>query len=91
MKLTVKKLWPIRKQFELSPEQPNNGDTEKATKHVEHKVWREVVAYWILGLCTEMGYILMLCAAHDILHGFQESKVICFFVVVSLHIFLLLL
>lgn len=75
MKLTVKKLWPIHKLFGLSAEKPNDADTEKATKSVENKVWRDVMAYWILGLCTEMGYILMLCAAHDILHGFQESKV----------------
>lgn len=29
--------------------------------------WRDLVAYWILGLCNNYGYVVMLSAAHDIL------------------------
>lgn len=29
--------------------------------------WRDLTAYWILGLCNNFGYVVMLCAAHDII------------------------
>ncbi|RLU15988.1 hypothetical protein DMN91_011746 [Ooceraea biroi] len=29
--------------------------------------WRNLVAFWILGLCNNYGYVVMLSAAHDIL------------------------
>ncbi|XP_011158713.1 battenin [Solenopsis invicta] len=29
--------------------------------------WRNLLAYWILGLCNNYGYVVMLSAAHDIL------------------------
>ena len=32
--------------------------------------WRNLAAFWILGLCNNYGYVVMLSAAHDIL----ESK-----------------
>ncbi|XP_065165723.1 battenin isoform X2 [Atheta coriaria] len=31
------------------------------------KRWRNLVAFWILGLCNNYGYVVMLSAAHDIL------------------------
>ncbi|XP_058462301.1 battenin [Malaya genurostris] len=30
-------------------------------------LWRDLVAYWFLGLCNNYGYVVMLTAAHDIL------------------------
>ncbi|XP_014467524.1 PREDICTED: battenin [Dinoponera quadriceps] len=38
--------------------------------------WRNLVAFWILGLCNNYGYVVMLSAAHDILNtkfGNQNS------------------
>lgn len=29
--------------------------------------WRDLLAYWILGLCNNFGYVVMLSAAHDII------------------------
>lgn len=29
--------------------------------------WRDLTAYWVLGLCNNYGYVVMLCAAHDII------------------------
>lgn len=29
--------------------------------------WRDLTAYWILGLCNNFGYVVMLSAAHDII------------------------
>ncbi|XP_062520770.1 battenin-like isoform X2 [Corticium candelabrum] len=34
--------------------------------------WRNVVAFWIFGLCNNFGYVIMLSAAHDIL--FHETN-----------------
>lgn len=31
------------------------------------KSWRNLVAYWILGLCNNYGYVVMLTAANDII------------------------
>lgn len=31
------------------------------------RLWRAFVAYWLLGLCNNYGYVVMLSAAHDIL------------------------
>ena len=37
--------------------------------------WRDLLAFWILGLCNNYGYIVMLSAAHDILKGdFSVSR-----------------
>lgn len=36
--------------------------------------WRTLIAFWILGLTNNYGYVVMLSAANDILH---DAKVIC--------------
>lgn len=36
--------------------------------------WRDIMAFWILGLCNNYGYVVMLSAAYDIIHR-TESKV----------------
>lgn len=38
----------------------------------DRQLWRDLVAYWILGLCNNYGYVVMLSAAHDILAKFDE-------------------
>lgn len=38
-------------------------DDEKKDKYL----WRDLVAYWFLGLTNNYGYVVMLTAAHDIL------------------------
>ena len=30
--------------------------------------WRNLMAFWLLGLCNNYGYVVMLSAAHDILN-----------------------
>lgn len=37
--------------------------------------WRNLVAFWILGLCNNYGYVVMLSAAHDILNTKFAHKV----------------
>ncbi|XP_051571657.1 battenin [Myxocyprinus asiaticus] len=35
--------------------------------------WRNCIGFWLLGLCNNFGYVVMLSAAHDILNK-QESQ-----------------
>lgn len=37
--------------------------------------WRNLIAFWILGLCNNYGYVVMLSAAHDILASKFGHKV----------------
>lgn len=37
--------------------------------------WRDLTAYWILGLCNNYGYVVMLSAAHDIIGRFSGGGV----------------
>lgn len=41
--------------------------------------WRNLIAFWILGLCNNYGYVVMLSAAHDILaHEFHVGvSILC--------------
>ncbi|XP_054280890.1 battenin isoform X2 [Macrosteles quadrilineatus] len=36
--------------------------------------WRNLIGFWILGLCNNYGYVIMLSAAHDILAHHDPSK-----------------
>jgi hypothetical protein len=36
--------------------------------------WRNLVGFWILGLCNNYGYVVMLSAAHDILAQHDPNK-----------------
>lgn len=37
--------------------------------------WRDLLAYWILGLCNNFGYVVMLSAAHDIIGRINKDDV----------------
>uniref|UniRef100_A0A034VKU4 Battenin n=2 Tax=Endopterygota TaxID=33392 RepID=A0A034VKU4_BACDO len=39
----------------------------------DRSLWRDLTAYWILGLCNNYGYVVMLSAAHDIIAQFQDE------------------
>ncbi len=47
----------------------NNGNT----KAKDSGLWRDLVAYWILGLCNNYGYVVMLSAAYDIIARFGTN------------------
>lgn len=42
-------------------------------KRSDPQMWRDILAYWILGLASEFGYVVIISAAHDILHGFENA------------------
>lgn len=50
---------------------PKSSNSDELTPlqqpHREDRNYRNLVAYWILGLCNNFGYVVMLSAAHDIL------------------------
>lgn len=46
--------------------------------------WRNLIAFWILGLCNNYGYVVMLSAAHDILASKSDSTVIIYLLIISL-------
>lgn len=55
-------------------EQKKNGKSEKS-KIKDPQRWRDLTAYWILGLCNNYGYVVMLSAAHDIIGRFSGEEV----------------
>ncbi|XP_053657804.1 battenin [Anopheles marshallii] len=46
---------------------PLTEDDPEQAPPKDKGLWRDLVAYWILGLCNNYGYVVMLTAAHDIL------------------------
>lgn len=63
--------------------QVDNGNISKIVNENENKrpkdkgLWRDLSAYWILGLCNNYGYVVMLSAAYDIIARFgpQVGKI----------------
>lgn len=51
------------------------GDVSDGDAIVRRERWRNLVAFWILGLCNNYGYVVMLSAAHDILESKFGDKV----------------
>lgn len=42
-------------------------DVEATEIRNSGKLWRDLVSYWIFGLCNNFGYVVMLTAAHSII------------------------
>lgn len=66
----------FRKSESVPEKKPKEPQAEDAAEESTEVPLRDFVAFWILGLCTEIGYILMICAAFDILHRFDDVRVI---------------
>lgn len=37
--------------------------------------WRNILSFWILGLCNNYGFVVMLSAAYDIIQRFDSISV----------------
>lgn len=72
MRLSIHQFWNQHKKRKT----PNDLHLNviKNVKKDQH-LWRDILAYWILGLCSEFGYVVIIAAAHDILHRFEVPKV----------------
>lgn len=51
---------------------PNSGLNDIEGKQKDTGRWRDLTAFWILGLCNDYGYTVMLSAAHDIINRHSE-------------------
>lgn len=60
------------KRIETKPKAANLDANVVKKKNSDPDLWRDILAYWILGLGTEFGYVVMISAASDILHGFND-------------------
>ncbi|XP_058130304.1 battenin isoform X1 [Anopheles coustani] len=52
---------------------PLTEDDPEQAPPKDKGLWRDLVAYWILGLCNNYGYVVMLTAAHDILKELEGN------------------
>lgn len=59
----------------------DGGDKQEHSEHTEVPVvrdkglWRDLIAFWFLGLSNNYGYVVMLSAAHDIIEHFGQHEV----------------
>lgn len=44
--------------------QEANGHGAEEEKFKDAERWRDLVSYWIFGMCNNYGYVIMLSAAH---------------------------
>lgn len=65
------------KRFELKVNGQSN-ENEPTKEKSDTNLWRNVIAYWFLGLTTEFGYVLIISAAHDILQSFGTNSNVIF-------------
>lgn len=63
-------------QSRPSTSQPNPIDGN-LTAHVirDDHTWRNILSFWILGLCNNYGFVVMLSAAYDIINRFDGVSV----------------
>lgn len=53
---------------------PASSRRTQGTNTLDKGLWRDLTAYWILGLCNNYGYVVMLSAAHDILSASHAKE-----------------
>lgn len=56
------------------PNGHGNSAPTVSSVHDVHK-WRNTLSFWILGMCNNYGYVVMLSAAIDIINRFNRSLV----------------
>ncbi|XP_059160504.1 battenin-like [Physella acuta] len=59
---------------EKSTSKTKQEEPEKDDKNGQKRNWRNLVAFWIFGLCNNFAYVVMLSAAHDILKEDEKSS-----------------
>lgn len=69
----------IQSRPSTSQQTPSNDNPITQTMHDQtirddHQ-WRNVLSFWILGLCNNYGFVVMLSAAYDIIKRFDGFSV----------------
>lgn len=67
-------------------ELPTPSASASTIRNEKSGLWRDLTAFWLLGLCNNYGYVVMLSAAHDIIARFGTDHVSVFFFLYLLHI-----
>lgn len=78
MKIYIDHFWIKKNEIKTQRsdcEESKRKNASEKKNNIDRRLWRNLLAYWILGLCTEFGYVVIICAAHDILHRFESSDV----------------
>lgn len=68
----------VSQQYQIDNEDVSKINGANGNNKVKDKgLWRDLTAYWILGLCNNYGYVVMLSAAYDIIarFGSQVGKI----------------
>lgn len=78
------------KWTKLSQIQTIGGNVGTEVKFKDAGRWRDLTAYWILGLCNNYGYVVMLSAAHDIIGRLNSSHDSVSFIVCAFKLYILL-
>lgn len=63
---------------------PYNDTDASRTHNTNQNKWRNLISFWILGLCNNYGYVVMLTAAHDIIERFNGYSVIELQILISI-------
>lgn len=63
--------WPQLSKIQTIREKVGGKETGKFK---DSERWRDLTAYWILGLCNNYGYVVMLSAAHDIIGRLSSNE-----------------
>lgn len=64
-------------------ELPTPSASASTIRNEKSGLWRDLTAFWLLGLCNNYGYVVMLSAAHDIIARFGTDHVSVFFFISS--------
>lgn len=64
----------IQNQNGHSVNQSNNVNESTESISDDHK-WRNILSFWMLGLCNNYGFVVMLSAAFDIIKRFDGVSV----------------
>lgn len=54
--------------------------TQKDDKCKDSERWRDLMAFWLLGMCNNYGYVIMLSAAHDIIKSLDSDGDVSLFI-----------
>lgn len=50
---------------------PTQSASNANNDPVDRSKWRNIIGFWMLGMCNNYGYVVMLTAAYDIIQQFN--------------------
>lgn len=57
----------IQNRHQSNETTPTNTNIDQ----VDRSKWRNIIGFWMLGMCNNYGYVVMLTAAYDIIRQFN--------------------